>query len=192
MLEEDMLLGTGFPTTGKPVPANQEGIGVQTVGSRETPLEVLVKGALAGLAGALAIRLAMQATLPAPPPGAERPEEPREVLVRKIASGLFEKEMSESERRAWAELVHWWYGAAWGCVYGVVQASLRLPGLIHGLLFGTPVWVAGPRFLLPAMKLTPPPEGETVRQTLMGWGFHALYGIVTATTFALLEMGRRE
>ncbi len=159
----------------------------------ETCLGIAVKGWLAGLAGSLTVRLAMQAATPLPPPAATPAgETATEAFARKVGTCLFEKEMPESERRAWGELVHWGYGAAWGTAYGIIQSSLRVPAWLHGLLFGTVVWVAGPRFLLPAMKLEPLPRTETPRETLKGWAFHAVYGLTVAAVFGLLRLGRRE
>lgn len=163
------------------------------MGSTETSLGVVVKGLLAGLAGSLTIRLAMEVAAPAGPPEVEAAGEPANVaLAAKAGTCLFEKEMPESERRAWGEAVHWGYGATWGALYGIIQSSLRVPGWLHGLLFGTVVWVVGPRFLLPAMKLEPLPRTETVRDTLMGWGFHAVYGLTVAAVFGLLRLGQEE
>jgi len=159
----------------------------------ETCLGIAAKGWLAGLAGSLALRLTMQAMAPPPPPeAAPASETAHEAFARKVGTCLFEKEMPESELRAWGELLHWSYGAAWGTVYGIIQSSLCVPAWLHGLLFGTVVWVAGPRFLLPAMKLRPLPRAEIPRETLMGWAFHAAYGLTVATVFGLLRLGRRE
>lgn len=154
----------------------------------QTPLEVVIKGCLAGLAGALAIRFSMQATAPTPPPEAPVEEtDPRYLFVGKVSSCLFEKEMADSERRSWAELAHWVYGSLWGMLYGVLQSSLRVPSLLHGLLLGTVVWVAGPLFLGPAMRLVPPPRPSPLGQTLTVWGHHAVYGVATAVVYGLLR-----
>ena len=154
----------------------------------QTPLEVLIKGCLAGLAGALAIRLSTQITAPIPPPGAPVGEsDPRYLFVEKVSSCLFEKEMPDPERRSWAELAHWAYGSLWGMLYGVLQSSLRLPSLLHGLLLGTIAWVAGPLFLGPAMRLVPPPRPSPLSQTMTGWVHHAVFGVTTAVVYRLLR-----
>lgn len=164
-----------------------------------TPLGAVIRGAMAGLAGALAIRLAMQYAMqasqkPAPPEEpTEKPpqaEDPREKLVRKVATGIFETELPEPERKTWAEMLHWEYGAFWGVVYGIVQASLWLPLWLHGILLGTVVWITGPLVLLPAMKLSPRPQDQPLDQVFKGWWFHAVYGLTTAVVFGGLTWRR--
>lgn len=171
------------------------------MGKADTPLAVVLKGAMDGLAGALALRYAMlkaqemaqpEAPEEQPPrPEEQKAEDPREKFVRKIASGLFEVELPDEERRTWAEILHWQYGAFWGTVYGIVQASLWLPLWLHGLILATAVWITGPLVLMPAMKLTPPPQNQPLPQLSMGWLFHAVYGLTTAVVFGLLSWGRR-
>lgn len=175
--------------------------GAGIIGKADTPLAVVLKGAMAGLAGALAIKYAMlkaqemmQPEVPEERPerAAEQPvEDPREKFVRKVASGIFEVELSDEERKTWAEMLHWEYGAFWGVVYGIVQATLWLPLWLHGLILATVVWITGPLVLLPAMKLTPPPQSQPLPQLSMGWLFHAAYGLTTAVVFGLLSWGRR-
>lgn len=162
---------------------------------RQTPLEVVVEGAIAGVAGGAVITFLMgqarqmmgrgEPSRPAP-----RREEPREKLVRKVSSTVFEAELPEEERKTWAQTVHWAYAAFWGALYGVIQASLNLPPRLHGGLLGTLVWAFGPLFMLPKMRLSPPPQQQPPVQLGMGWVMHLAYGLTTAFTFELLSRVR--
>ena len=168
----------------------------------ESPLEVALKGAGAGLAGTLVLTLAMQVaerlvTSPAPlespapdrtggsevaPTGA-----PTERLVEKVASGVFEAELSPGARQTLGMGIHWGYGALWGAGYGLVQTSLHLPAWLHPALFGLIVWVVGPMGLIPAMKLAERPADRSPRRRLVSIVLHQIYGWTTATSFHVLS-----
>lgn len=161
----------------------------------ESPLEVATKGALAGLAGTLVLTFALQNAhrvlpprRPAEPAGAdEAAENPTEKLAEKVASGVFDRELSPDTRHTLAMGIHWGYGAFWGMAYAVVQSSIHLPAWLHGSLLGLLVWMIGPMGLIPAMKLArPSPERPPVRR-LVSVLLHGLYGWTTASAFHVLS-----
>ncbi len=161
----------------------------------ETPLEAVLKGALAGLAGGIAITLAVQSVqqfmaLPISPLEAMPSEEPKGKLVHKVAFGICETGLSEEERGAFSQGLHWAYSAIWGSIYGIVKPSLGLPDLLGGLSLGVAVWLVGPALFLPAMKLAPPQQSAPPSMIGLNIGFHAIYGLITAITFRLLASCR--
>ncbi len=168
----------------------------------QTPLEVVIKGAIAGMAGAAVLGYLMQKSMemmqkqqPAPQP--EQPSaDPKEVLVEKVSTSVFETELPEEQRKSLAQAIHWAYGAFWGAVYAIIQSSLDFPLLLHGIFFGTFVWAFGPLYALPRMKLSPPPEAQPPQQLGMGALLHVAYGLSTAVTFGILSRvgvpGRRQ
>jgi len=167
----------------------------------ETPLAVVAKGAIAGLAGTAAITMAMRRTpqllqqlglQPSEPPAAEAQKiaesagQPTEKLAEKVATGVLEKPIAEDTRQVAGQAVHWGYGAAWGALYGIVQGSIRWPSLMHGTIFGGVVGAVAST-LVPAMRLTPPPTQQPMPANAMMMVYHLLYGWVTAVTFRLLS-----
>ena len=165
----------------------------------ESPLEVTIKGALAGLAGTLVLTLAMQNVqrfLPSSDGGGDEPPRaaegattggPTERLAERVATAVFETELSPEARQTLGMGIHWGYGAFWGMAYGIVQASLRLPGWLHGSLLGWLVWAIGPMGLIPAMKLSPRQTNPRLSQRLLSILLHQLYGWTAASTFHLLS-----
>ena len=163
----------------------------------ESPLEVSIKGALAGLAGTVVLTLAMQNVGRLLPPsaqggpaeraGGESPDPPTERLAEKVASGVFETELSPDVRQTLGMGIHWGYGAFWGLLYGLVQSSLRLPVWLHGPLFGVIVWVVGPLGLIPAMKLADTPADRPTSGRLVSIGLHQVFGWTVAGAFHLLS-----
>ena len=166
---------------------------------KESPLEVAMKGSVAGLIGTAVITVAMKGTpvimqrLGVSPPEPKTPEakekaagEPTEKLAEKVSTGVFEQPIEEDTREAAGQVIHWSYGAAWGALYGIVQSSFRWPSLVHGTIFGGVVGAVAST-LVPAMRLTPPPTQQPMPANAMMMVYHLLYGWVTALTFQLLS-----
>jgi hypothetical protein len=113
------------------------------------------------------------------------PEGLAEQFAFKVASGLFESDISPYMRPV-GLATHLAYGSLWGVLYGMIQSSYRLrPGLL-GPLYGLVVYGVGPTFLVPAMKLMRPPrEGPPERTSMLILG-HILYGAALAKVFDAL------
>lgn len=165
----------------------------------DTPMEVAIKGALAGLAGTVVLTLAMRfagrdggdeapASSEAPRLGEAQTSPPAE-LVGRVASGIFERELSPDVQDVLGHGVHWGYGALWGMIYGLVQASIRFPHLLHGAVLGLIVWLVGPRGLVPAMNLGPSGEEGAVPHSVRSFALHEVYGWAVALVFAGLSRG---
>jgi hypothetical protein len=189
-----LLVGSRFSPA-----CNSEHIVSRSV-REESPLEVALKGAVAGLAGTLVLTLAMQnaqrlmprkdlgRTADAEADGGEQAtSDPTEKLAAKVASGVFETELSPDVRHTLGMGIHWGYGAFWGMLYAVVQASLHLPTWLHSSILGLLVWAIGPMGLVPAMKLSNQATAKPVAQRLVSIALHQLYGWTAASTFHLLS-----
>jgi hypothetical protein len=167
----------------------------------ESPLAVVMKGAVAGLAGTAAITMAMKRTpqllqqlglAPSQSPAAEAEKiaesagQPTEKLAEKVTTGVLDRPIEEDARGVAGQVIHWGYGAVWGAFYGMVQGSFRWPSLVHGAVFGGLVGAVAST-LVPAMRLTPPPTQQPMPANAMMMVYHLLYGWVTALTFQLLS-----
>jgi hypothetical protein len=164
---------------------------------RDTPIEVALKGASAGLVGTLILTVAMRATaalLESPilsgPGGGADPDQPKTeppaLLVGKLAVGLFERDLTPTVQNGIGQALHWGYGALWGLVYGIVQGSISLPAALHGTVLGLIVWLVGPLGLVPAMKLSPLDTQRESPRLIRSLIFHQIYGWAVALTFSLL------
>ncbi len=187
----------------------------------DSPLGVVMKGALAGFAGTLALSVAVKGAQLLQSFSGENSEQDSEeqeaqtgigagqalaggevqapfldqsteIFVQKVATGLFGTSLSGGARRTAGMATHFLYGSFWGAVYGLIQSSLRLPPASHGLLYGLIVWLIGPATLVPAMHIMPPPQKQGVRKLLMVVGFHVAYGLGLGLTFdAFTQQERR-
>lgn len=185
----------------------------------ESPLGVVLTGALAGFAGTLALTVLVKgaqgiASRSATDPhqtedrteqsgigasealagGQVQPlffDQAPELFVQKVATGLFGVSLSDGARRGVGMLMHVVYGGVWGAVYGLSQSSLRLPAVLYGLLYGLIIWLVGPGTLVPAMHIMPPPQRQPLRHVLVMVGYHAAYGLGLGLTFNALTRGER-
>lgn len=184
----------------------------------DSPLGVVIKGALAGFTGTLVLTMAVKAAqwvvtrahgddeqqsgeqedqagigagqaLAGGQVQAPFLDPSTEIFVQKVATGLFGASLSGGTLKALGVGMHFVYGSFWGAVYGVIQSSIRLPAALHGLLYGLIVWLIGPVTLVPAMHIMPPPQQQGVRNALMVAGFHIAYGLGLGLTFDAFTRG---
>ncbi len=176
-----------------------------------TPLEIALKGALAGLLGALALtvmivgvrRLASaqpdggsQRGNAAMTPGrilADGPDMPPDFIgatatfVQKLATGLFGVSLTPRQQ-VWAGTGwHLLYGASWAVPYALLQASIPVPNVLIGPAYGVLVWLVGPVWLVPKMRLMLPVRSQRPWVALMVFAGHVAYGGLVALAFALLQ-----
>lgn len=170
----------------------------------QSPLSVLVKGAIAGAAGTAIMSAVMERAPdmvqklpgmqpiepPAPPPDPDAPTSPTEELAERVAGGVAQTELAPEARARAGEAIHWGYGAAWGAYYAVFQSTFRLPHLLHGTWLGTLV-LGVAMTLVPRLGLVPPPDRQQREQLLVSAASHLVYGWSTAIVYAILNLGRR-
>jgi hypothetical protein len=167
-----------------------------------TPLGAVIRGALAGAAGTLAMDLVQYARYrskggESPFPAWESSEglddweaAPAPAHVgRRLVEGLFQQPLPPEAARLTNNVTHWGYGLAWGAAFGVVEGSLRRSRFRHGLAFGFLVWSSG-YLVLPAAKLYKPVWEYDIRTLAEDLGGHLVFGSATAVTFRVLG-GRR-
>jgi hypothetical protein len=117
------------------------------------------------------------------------PEAAAAQFARKVMSGVFGRDISQYTGVA-GEVVHFTYGGLWGVVYGLVQSSYGLPPVPSGLLFGLLVWLIGPAWLVPAMRLMAPPAKEPPLRLAVMVAGHLIYGLAVAAAYRALAPRR--
>src|SRR5215212_6601084 len=118
------------------------------------------------------------------------PECLAEQFAFKVASGVFGRDLSSGARVA-GRVIHLVYGSAWGLLYGLLQASYPRPPAAFGAIYGFMVWLIGPAFLVPAMRLMGRPSEEPVARSAALITGHLAYGVALGTAFeALLRKTR--
>ena len=148
----------------------------------------LLLGALAGLAGTVAMTAAMRAMhrhLPSP----ERyPLPPREIVQRAVVepSG---RALSEQGRRDATLAAHFGYGAATGALYGLARPSERI---VPGALYGVLVWAGSYLGWIPALGILRPAARHPLRRNGLMIAAHLVWGATLAATLRELERAEAE
>jgi hypothetical protein len=138
-----------------------------------SPLGAVGRGALAGVVGTVAMTAYERAVLKA---GGSEPSGVAGDVAKRLAEGLFQRELSQLQRELAGGGLHILYGASWGAFYGATQSTFHHPALVHGLALGTFLWGLS-LVSTPALNLAPSlPLSE-----------HLVYGLGVAGTYALLE-----
>lgn len=161
----------------------------------QSPLAVVIKGALAGAAGTAAMNAFLEQAPalmervglatgrpPTPPAKPTRRGSATEEVVEKATT------LAPGEAKHADGLLHWAYGSGWGAYYAVIQSTFRLPSLLHGTWLGGLMTVVAVR-VVPALGLAPAPG--TQEAMIVSGASHAVFGWTTAIAYSVLNFGRR-
>lgn len=166
--------------------------------SSSSPLGAVVRGALAGLAGVVAMDAVLYAR--------HRREGGTDAVVewefggassweavsapgklgRNLVEGFTQQKLDARWARLTNNLMHWGYGVAWATVYGLGAGTSRRPRIAAGPPFGALVWLTS-YLVMPAAGLYKPIweyDAETLWKDLTP---HLAYGSAVAITFRLLS-----
>ncbi len=165
--------------------------------THQSPLAVIVKGALAGAAGTAVMSAFMERAPelmdrigmgsgepPTPPEEPEAPSSPTEELAERVTEG----DLAADDLAVAGQAIHWGYGAAWGSYFAVIQSTFRPPSIMHGLFLGGLMTGVAVK-LVPQLGLAPQPR--TREQLITAAASHGVYGVVTAVAYRVLNLGRR-
>jgi hypothetical protein len=165
--------------------------------THQSPLAVIVKGALAGAAGTAVMSAFMERAPeimeragvggdepPTPPEEPDAVGSPTEELIDRVTEGGLDAD----ERAAAGEAVHWAYGAAWGAYYAVIQSTFRPSPIVHGAFLGGLMTAVATK-VVPRLGLAPQPRNR--EELITNAASHAVYGIATGIVYQILNLGRR-
>jgi hypothetical protein len=159
--------------------------------ARKTPLAAITQGLAAGLLGTAAFtgfqeatrRLRGEQPQDAPKTWGEAPE-PAQVGKR-VASGVFHREVPLEQAGMLTQVVHWLYGTTWGAVYALIEESVQKP-LVSGAALTTSV-MAADYTLLPLMRLYRPPWRYPAKTLGVDYATHLVHGYAVAAAYRGLD-----
>lgn len=176
----------------------------------------LLRGALGGVAGLVAMRLFFEA-IKAMPNGSEaskdaaepsderierhtelddisvvgehsREDEPATETVGRLAHQAATGDApSQNRKAALGQAVHWGYGVLIGGAYGATRTRAHAPDLPAGLGFGTALWVFGDEIAVPMLGLEEGPTAHRWSDHARALGAHLAYGAATASATQALK-----
>jgi hypothetical protein len=169
-----------------------------------TPAGAIVKGALAGAVGTLAMDLLwyrryrrdggddgfMDWEFSAGTTSYEQAGAPAQVGKR-VVEGYLQRELPDESARTMNNAMHLLTGVAWGTVHGIAAASIGRPRTLHGLATGATAWAASYATLAPAGVYKPMWEyAPAVLWTDLS--AHLVFGLGTGLAFSALAPAQRE
>lgn len=149
-----------------------------------------VFGALAGVAGGLAMTVMVQKVAPKVLPEEMRPDgfAPKKAVEWTEEETGHSEALSEGQEMKAAMVGHLGYSAAAGAVYGLAREEVRsVPTPLAGAALGLALWVLSFEGWMPAVGIME----RTTEKPMMKWPApimgHVLFGVVTALAFEGLE-----
>jgi hypothetical protein len=164
---------------------------------RMTPLGAVLRGALAGAVGTLAMDLlwyrryrrgggdsgfaawetsaGLAAWEDAPAPAQ---------FGKRLVESVLDRDLAPARARLVNNVVHWATGVGWGALLGLISGSVSRRSLWHGPAFGAGVWLQSYAVLVPAKLYQPIWEYdlETLAKDLSA---HVVYGSAADGAFRL-------
>jgi len=164
-----------------------------------TPVGSIVRGAIAGAVGTLAMDLVWYSRykrgggkdrfadweFSVGTEGYEQAAAPAQVGKR-IVEGVTGKELPDSTAAFMNNAVHWATGAGWGKLHGLIAGSAAAPSIAYGLVTGPVAWATSYAALAP-MGIYKPMWEYDAATLWKDLSAHLVYGLGTAAAFKLLS-----
>lgn len=145
----------------------------------------LIIGAIAGIAGTLAMTAAMRRMHEKLPPEERYPLTPREIVD--AAADKVELTLGEEAAKDATTIGHFAYGAASGALLGMANVAL---GPVSGASAGLSIWLGSYMGWIPGVDLLKPAAKHPWRRNLLMLASHVVWGVVTARAMRELAEAR--
>lgn len=96
-----------------------------------------------------------------------------------ISEGVFDHELTKSEKKVAGPAVHYAMGAMSGAIYGVAAELAPVVTLGAGVPFGTAVWLIADEAALPVLGLSKSPTEFPLSTHAYALASHFVYGLTT-------------
>lgn len=147
------------------------------------PTQSTLLGAGAGLLSGLAASWIMskfQSAISNSEQTQEQDEPANVKAAEKLAESTTGRDLTEPEKQAGGELMHYAMGGLSGAAYGALAPYVPIPSVAAGAIFGAAVWAIADEVAVPALKLSRPPAAYPVSTHASALAAHLVYGISTA------------
>lgn len=123
----------------------------------------------------------------------QRPKEKQEPATEKLARKVLEPvgiQLEGARKKKAGQAVHWGYGTFWGALYGMMHGRIPYAGRLFGLGFGLGLFIFGDEVLVPALRLSPPPNKIPLPVHLSALAAHLAYGSAAEGSYRLLRRAK--
>ena len=136
-------------------------------------LKGFAAGMIGGLVGTLVKRIAEKI---APTRSVDATSAPVR-LADKVKLEVVGTHLAEENEFLAQQAIYWSFGTLVGGAYGAVAERSPNTASAAGLPFGSAVWTATHRAILPLLDLAPEPRRKTVERQVNAFAGHLLYGL---------------
>jgi putative membrane protein len=96
-----------------------------------------------------------------------------------ISEAVLDRKLTAREKAAAGPLIHYLFGSAVGCVYGVAAELAPATAIGWGLPFGSAVWIGADEVAVPAAGLSKSPSNYPPSTHISALAAHLVYGAAT-------------
>ena len=100
-------------------------------------------------------------------------------LANAISVGIFDQELTRSEKHAAGTALHYAYGISMGALYGGAAELAPVVAAGAGMPFGASVWVVADEGVVPALGLSKPAAEYPLSIHAYAFSSHLIYGLTT-------------
>ena len=119
----------------------------------------------------------------------KKEDEPATVRVAERASEkLLDAPLSDDQKPAAGEAVHYAMGTATGAIYGFVAEIFPPARMFNGMLMGAIVWWTADNMAVPAQKLGKKPEEVPPSMHAYALASHLVYGVTTEVVRSVVRL----
>ena len=153
-----------------------------------TTMNRLLLGALAGIAGTLAMTAAARAMHRRLPAAERYPLPPREIIEGGLPA-VTKRSLEEHGRQTATLAAHFGYGAATGALHALVAPRSGVP---RGVAYGVLIWTVSYFGIMPGLRILRPAQEHPLRRNALMIAAHLVWGSTMATTLRELELAEQE
>lgn len=104
-----------------------------------------------------------------------------------ISQCIFQRELTEQQKKIAAPAVHYAFGTSVGAIYGTLVESGQVARGGWGLRFGAVVWLGAHAIAVPALRLSQPITKSEPGSEAAEFGAHLVYGVTAESVRRLLR-----
>ncbi|MBA3632686.1 MAG: CbtA family protein [Acidobacteria bacterium] len=104
-----------------------------------------------------------------------------------ISEGVFDRELTKSEKKIAGPAMHYAMGATSGLIYGISSEVAPITTAGAGLPFGAAVWLVADNVAVPALGLSKSPTKFPLSTHAYALSSHLVYGLTTDLVRRLLR-----
>ncbi|HVF46165.1 MAG TPA: DUF1440 domain-containing protein [Pyrinomonadaceae bacterium] len=115
--------------------------------------------------------------------GVEDPkDDSAERLAQTISVGVFDHELSESEKDKAGTAFHYAYGVSMGAAYGLAAEVMPEATIGEGMPYGALIWVGADEIVVPMLGLSKSAGEYSLPVLASAFAAHLVYGLTLETT----------